>query len=62
MHAGTQQSGGFGGALELLPSGALGEGMRAALIDGTIAGTSLLVLGVWTALGTLLTSRTFTWE
>ncbi|HSE07408.1 MAG TPA: ABC transporter permease [Nocardioidaceae bacterium] len=48
--------------LELLPSGALGNGLRDALIDGTVSVVPLLVLAIWAAIGTALTSRTFTWE
>ena len=54
--------GGAGHALTWLPSGALGEAMRAALTDGHLAVGSLVVLLVWGAVGTLLTARTFTWE
>ena len=46
----------------LLPSGALGNGLRAALMDGVVPVVPLLVLVVWTAVGTALTSRTFKWE
>ena len=49
-------------AIEWLPSAALGEAMRAALVDATIDGRSLLVLAAWAAVGTLLTARTFRWE
>lgn len=55
----------FGAAGDLvvwLPSGALGEAMRAALMDARVDWAALLVLAVWTALGTVLTSRTFRWE
>jgi ABC-2 type transport system permease protein len=48
--------------LSLLPSGALGSGMRAACLHGDLAVGPLLVLMVWTAVGTLLTARTFRWE
>jgi ABC-2 type transport system permease protein len=48
--------------LVLLPSGALGDGLRAALMDGTVPVVSLVVLLAWTVLGTVLTSRTFKWE
>ena len=48
--------------LTLLPSGALGEAMRSALIDGTCAGREQVVLLVWAVLGTVLTARTFQWE
>jgi ABC-2 type transport system permease protein len=54
--------GGFGTVAALLPSGALGDAMRAALIDGRTDLTDLLVLAVWAAIGTVLTARTFTWE
>ncbi|MGN6129201.1 MAG: ABC transporter permease [Nocardioidaceae bacterium] len=58
----THSYGGFGRLLELLPSGALGSGMRAALENGAFPGFPLVVLLVWTAVGTLLTARTFKWE
>ncbi len=54
--------GGFGDVATWLPSGALGEGMRAALLDGAADVTSMLTLLGWAALGTVLTARTFTWE
>jgi ABC-2 type transport system permease protein len=54
--------GGAGHALTWLPSGALGEAMRAALTHGNIDVASLLVLAAWGAVGTVLTARTFTWE
>jgi len=54
--------GSAGSALTWLPSGALGEAMRTALIDGHLAGGSLVVLAAWGAFGTILTARTFTWE
>ncbi|GAB2741809.1 ABC transporter permease [Nocardioides pakistanensis] len=48
--------------VELLPSGALGNGLRVALIDGAVPVVPLVVLAAWAAAGTALTSRTFTWE
>lgn len=45
-----------------LPSGALGEAARAALGHGTVDWAALLILAGWTALGTVLTTRTFRWE
>jgi ABC-2 type transport system permease protein len=54
--------GGAGHGLAWLPSGALGETMRSAFIDGHVAVGSLLLLAAWGALGTVLTARTFTWE
>lgn len=52
----------LGGALRLLPSGALHDGMATALRHGDIAWTALAVLLVWSALGGVLTARTFRWE
>lgn len=46
----------------LLPSGALGNGLREALMDGTVPVVPLIVLAAWAVVGTALTSRTFTWE
>jgi len=54
--------GAFGGLVQWLPSGALGDAMRDALIRDTIAWTNLAVLLVWAAIGTFLTARTFRWE
>jgi ABC-2 type transport system permease protein len=54
--------GAFGGATELLPSGALGESLREAFWSGTVAWGSLLVLAVWAGIGAVLTARTFKWE
>ena len=45
-----------------LPSGALGSGLREALLLGTFPSGPLLVLALWTLAGTLITARTFTWE
>ena len=54
--------GAAGGALALLPSGALGTAMRSATLSEGFPWVPLLVLGVWTAVGTTLTVRTFKWE
>jgi ABC-2 type transport system permease protein len=54
--------GAAGGALQVLPSAALGTGMRTALLDGGFAGVPALVLALWAIIGGVLTSRTFTWE
>ena len=58
----TTSYGAFGHLARLLPSGALGDAMRQACIDGTVAWRDLLVLMVWAAIGTVLTARTFRWE
>ncbi|GAB3263413.1 ABC transporter permease [Nocardioides dilutus] len=54
--------GGFGEVATWLPSGALGEAMREALLKGSLAGRDLAVLGGWAALGAVTASRTFSWE
>jgi ABC-2 type transport system permease protein len=54
--------GAFGRVTEWMPSGALGDAMRQALIDGTTPWRYLGVLVLWTAIGTALTARTFRWE
>jgi ABC-2 type transport system permease protein len=54
--------GGAEHALTWLPSGALGEAMRGALIHGTLVGRDLVVLAAWAVLGAALTARTFKWE
>ncbi len=54
--------GSFGGVTELLPSGALGEGLRWAFWYGKFHWDALLVLVVWSGIGALLTARTFKWE
>ncbi len=54
--------GGFGDVARWLPSGALGEAMRTALLDGGTGWRDLGVLAAWAVLGTGLTARTFTWE
>lgn len=52
----------LGQVVQWLPSGALGEAMRTAFIDGDVAWRELGVLAVWAAVGTTLTARTFKWE
>ncbi len=54
--------GGFGEVVRWLPSGALGAGFRESFLLGTFPLGPSLVLLAWTALGTLLTVRTFRWE
>ncbi|MBM9458960.1 ABC transporter permease [Nocardioides sp. zg-536] len=53
--------GGLGDAVRWLPSGALGEAMRAAC-DGNVSLRDLAVLLAWAGLGSVLTARTFKWE
>ena len=54
--------GGFGDVVAWLPSGALGEAMRIAFLDGDVAWRQLGVLAGWAVIGTALTARTFKWE
>lgn len=54
--------GGWGEVARWLPSGALGEALRAALMEGRFTWLNLVVLAGWTALGAALTVRTFAWE
>jgi ABC-2 type transport system permease protein len=46
----------------VLPSGALGDGLRAAFVHGRLAGAPLLVLLAWAVAATVLASRTFRWS
>jgi ABC-2 type transport system permease protein len=54
--------GGFGDVASWLPSGALGEAMRDALLHGEVAWRDLAVLTGWAGLGSVVASRTFSWE
>ena len=58
----TSTYGSAGTVVQWLPSGALGEAMRAATIDAAVDGRSLVVLVAWAVVGTVLTARTFRWE
>jgi ABC-2 type transport system permease protein len=58
----TSSYGAFGHVAAWLPSGALGNGLRLAFLDGTLSAHVVLVLVVWSAVGAVLTARTFTWE
>ena len=48
--------------VEWLPSGALGEAMRSALVDASLDASALLVLAAWAAVGGVLAGRYFSWE
>jgi ABC-2 type transport system permease protein len=52
------------GLAGLLPSAALGEGLRSALdpAGGVVAWGSLAILAVWAVAGVLVAVRTFRWE
>jgi ABC-2 type transport system permease protein len=45
-----------------LPSGALGDALRTALLDGRADGGALLVLLLWTAVGSAACARWFRWD
>ncbi|QKV79663.1 ABC transporter permease [Amycolatopsis sp. Hca4] len=49
---------GLARVVELLPSGALAEGMRAALVDGSFAPGPMVVLAVWAVVAGAVASRT----
>lgn len=49
-------------ALRALPSAALGDSMRAALLDGNADLSALVVLALWAAGGTVLAAKVFKWE
>lgn len=49
---------GLARVVELLPSGALAEGMRAALVDGAFAPGPMAVLAVWAVVAGAVASRT----
>ncbi len=48
--------------LELLPSGALAEGLRVAFASGSPCLTPVVVLVAWAAVAAAATARTFRWE
>jgi ABC-2 type transport system permease protein len=58
----SQLPGWLGGVALLLPSGALGESLRAALVHGELAGGSLLVLLVWAVALSWGARRLFRWH
>jgi ABC-2 type transport system permease protein len=53
---------GLSAVVELLPSAALGDGLRSALVLGQPLVGAWLVLAVWAAIATALASRFFRWS
>ena len=58
----SQMPAGLSHLAVLLPSGALGNGLRVAFIEGRLAAIPLLALLLWGAVATALASRTFAWS
>lgn len=58
----SQMPPGLSHVAALLPSGALGDGLREAFVHGRLAGVPLLVLVAWAVVATTLASRTFRWS
>jgi ABC-2 type transport system permease protein len=58
----TSSYGAFGDVARWLPSGALGDAVRAAFLEGAIDVPALLCLLLWAVVAGYLTSRTFKWE
>lgn len=55
-------SGAHAGVVAALPSGALGDGLRAALLTGAVDWRSVAVLLVWAVLLSLAARRWFAWD
>ncbi len=53
---------GWGEVARWLPSGALGDGLRAAFLDGDLSIAALLTLLGWAVAAVATTARTFRWE
>ena len=48
--------------MHFLPSGALGESMRAAFLDGAVNGGAALILLLWTVIAGAAAIRWFKWN
>jgi ABC-2 type transport system permease protein len=48
--------------VDALPSAALGDGLRAALIDGDWNGPSFIILAIWTVAAGFAATRWFKWN
>lgn len=58
----TSSLGAWGRVAAFLPSGALGDALRAALGSGSVDTGALVVLAVWAAAASALTARFFRWD
>ena len=54
--------GGLGAVVSLLPSAALGDGLRSALVDGAWDWPDLGLLVLWAALAGLVARRLLRWS
>jgi len=59
---GTRLPGAMQPVVDLLPSAALGDALRAALIEGRPDGAALVVLLVWALLAGFAATRWFKWN
>jgi ABC-2 type transport system permease protein len=60
--ASSELPGSLAAVVELLPSGALGDSLRAALLHGQVRVGEWLVMLVWAVAATVLASRLFRWS
>lgn len=60
--SGTDLPGNLAPVVELLPSGALGDSLRAALVSGQVRLGDWLVLVVWASVATVAARRFFRWS
>jgi ABC-2 type transport system permease protein len=60
--AGTELPDRFASVVALLPSAALGDSLRAALVDGRVLPGAWLVMTAWALVATVLARRFFRWS
>ena len=60
--AGTELPGRFASIVSLLPSAALGDSLRAALVEGRVLPGAWLVMTLWALVATALARRFFRWS